>query len=1011
MNQIDISTSRILIVDDQPSNLTILKRMLTIQGYQARLAYNGEEAIAALQEELPDLILLDIMMPGMDGYEVCQRLKLDTRTREIPVIFLSALHESIDKIKAFKLGGVDFITKPFQVNEALVRIETHLTLRNTQKALQEKNTRLEQEVQERERAEHLLQQRHKELELLYQIGQMFSSSIELDEVLETVLTEMCRLLDITTSSFWLRKPESGELLCREATGPGKDIVMGWRLDPGQGVAGQAAESGDPIVIDDVRAIPHHYKDIDEQIGVELRSILSLPFRSKNEVIGVLNLGDTKVGRFTENDLRLVKSVAASAASAIENARLFQEEQRQRLEAESLREVAIVLNSSLDLQTVLVKIMAQLQRVVEYDSAGILLQEGENLVVHGGANIPETVIGRCLPFSSNDPAVRVFTGRTPLVFDDVRTDSDWQVWPEAKYVRAWMGVPLVSGNQVLGVLTTDSFSIGTYREEDIQVLQIFANQAAIAIENARLFEAEARLRREAETLRATARALSSSLDLQHVFELILSELQQVVPYDSASVQRLEGDVLELIGGRGFPNLDELSGFRFDLAAEENPNKQVIQAKTPLILEDAPKEYAVFRTPPHSKAGIRSWLGVPLLFQDELLGMFTIDKREPHFYTQEHANLATAFAAQAAIAIRNAQLYADLSAANEELQHTLDDLKRTQGQLIESEKMAALGKLIANIAHEINTPLGAIRASGRNISSAFRESITVLPNLFQQIPEEQTTVFLELVEQALKGRRPLTSREERKLRRTLRKSLEAHAIDEADDIAEILVDMGIYDDVTRFLNVFRSEYSEDMLRTAYNLAVQHHNTQNILNSVDRTTKVVSALKSYSHFDKSDQQVEADIIEGIEVVLTLYQNQLRNKVDVIKEYEEIPHIQCYPDELTQVWTNLIHNSLQAMDGKGKIVIAVSKAAEPRYEAATETQRPDSTADYIAVRITDTGPGIPPDIQRRIFEPFFTTKPAGEGSGLGLDIVSNIIKNHHGKITVESQPGNTTFNIFLPV
>jgi len=135
--------SNILIVDDTPENLTVLRQMLTEQGYRIRPALSGEIALKAIQTAPPDLILLDIMMPGMDGYEVSRKLKSDRRLQDIPILFISALDDITDKVKAFQAGGVDYITKPFQLEEVLARVETHLTLRTIQKRLQEQNIRLQ----------------------------------------------------------------------------------------------------------------------------------------------------------------------------------------------------------------------------------------------------------------------------------------------------------------------------------------------------------------------------------------------------------------------------------------------------------------------------------------------------------------------------------------------------------------------------------------------------------------------------------------------------------------------------------------------------------------------------------------------------------------------------------------------------------------------------------------------------------------------------------------------------
>lgn len=136
----------ILVVDDTPANLRLLSSMLAEQGYKVRSVINGQMALTAIQAAPPDLILLDINMPEMNGYEVCERLKADEKTRDIPIIFISALDATEDKIKAFTAGGLDYITKPFQFEEVLARVETHLSLRKLQKQLQDANKRFEQEL-------------------------------------------------------------------------------------------------------------------------------------------------------------------------------------------------------------------------------------------------------------------------------------------------------------------------------------------------------------------------------------------------------------------------------------------------------------------------------------------------------------------------------------------------------------------------------------------------------------------------------------------------------------------------------------------------------------------------------------------------------------------------------------------------------------------------------------------------------------------------------------------------
>lgn len=337
---------------------------------------------------------------------------------------------------------------------------------------------------------------------------------------------------------------------------------------------------------------------------------------------------------------------------------------------------------------------------------------------------------------------------------------------------------------------------------------------------------------------------------------------------------------------------------------------------------------------------------------------------------------------------------LRSANEELQQTLDSLRRTQDQLVESEKMAALGQLVAGVAHEINTPLGAIRSSIKNISNSLDETLTQLPYFFESLSNTRRDDFFRLLQLALQKRQPLAAKEERKFKRALARTLQEHGLDYAPKVAEKLVNIGVYDNLDPFLDLFKSSDSSAILDMVYRLSGLHEGTRIVHEATDRVSKVVFALKTYARYDHSGEKVEADITEGVETVLTLYHNQIKHGVDVIRNYDAIPRILCYPDELNQVWTNLIHNALQAMEYEGRLIISTAEQD-----------------GQVVISINDSGPGIPAEIQARIFEPFFTTKPAGEGSGLGLDIVRKIIDKHQGSIHLQSQPGEgATFIIQLP-
>jgi signal transduction histidine kinase len=163
-NGLETPLGNILVVDDTPENLRLLSTMLTQRGYAPRCVINGQMALRACNSNPPDLILLDIMMPEMNGYEVCQHLKSETKTREIPVIFISAKDEVFDKVNAFAVGAVDYISKPFQFEEVLARIESHLTLRKLQKQLKEQNVLLQEEISSRLAVEKILHEKNQILQ-------------------------------------------------------------------------------------------------------------------------------------------------------------------------------------------------------------------------------------------------------------------------------------------------------------------------------------------------------------------------------------------------------------------------------------------------------------------------------------------------------------------------------------------------------------------------------------------------------------------------------------------------------------------------------------------------------------------------------------------------------------------------------------------------------------------------------------------------------------------------------
>ncbi len=532
-----------------------------------------------------------------------------------------------------------------------------LDLLSDQAAIAIRNARLYDEARDR-----ALEQ-----ETLREAALALTTALERDEVVERVLAQTQRVVPYDTASVMLLSGDCVDIVGGRGFPNLSEIVgVSFPLSD-EHPNREVIRTGEPVILEDA---PEAYEAFrrEPHALAEIRSWLGVPMLVGDRVIGMIALDKCTPGFYTDEHARLARAFAAQAAVAFENARLYEAEQEQRELSERLRETALLLNRSLDLQEVLEMILEQLASVVNYHSGSVqILQDdrgprGRATEVIAARNLPGKELGHAYPLEHYAYNRRLVEEAELVVIDDVRENSQgWRGVGGLEHVRANVGVPLQVRDQVIGILTVDSCHPEAYAEDDARLIQAFAQQAAVAIENARLYEEARKRALEQQTLREAALAMTTALERDEVVERILAQLQEVVPYDTASVQLLQdghGDgrhYLEIVGGRGFPNLGELVGIAFDLTNGDHPNRTVICTRQPLILRDAGASYEEFRREPHRQAGMRSWLGVPMLVGDRLIGMITLDKREPEFYNHEHARLAEAFAAQAGIAIENAQLH--------------------------------------------------------------------------------------------------------------------------------------------------------------------------------------------------------------------------------------------------------------------------------------------------------------------------------------------------------------------
>lgn len=315
----------ILIVDDTPDNLRLLSTMLAQQGYKVRKAISGILAISAAKNAPPDIIMLDIDMPQMNGYEVCQHLKADAKTSHIPVIFISVLGEALDKVKAFSVGGADYITKPFQIEEVLARIQNQLSIRQLQIQLQKINANLESQVEVKTAQ---LQQALRIEELVRRITEKIRDNLDESQILQTAVQELALSTGAYCCNAALYDLErQTSTICYEYTSGGEPLFQG--------------------MVVEMASFPEGYRQLLQGQHFQFCSIapvfkegraavLSCPILDDNDVLGDLWLFHNQPSHaFSEQDIRLVQQVASQCAIALRQSRLYQAAQTQVRELERL----------------------------------------------------------------------------------------------------------------------------------------------------------------------------------------------------------------------------------------------------------------------------------------------------------------------------------------------------------------------------------------------------------------------------------------------------------------------------------------------------------------------------------------------------------------------------------------------------------------------------------------------------------------------------------------------------
>ncbi len=421
------------------------------------------------------------------------------------------------------------------------------------------------------------------------------------------------------------------------------------LKLGQGVVGEAALAHRPVVRQE---LPEYSPGAPTALS-SARPELAVPVEIDGRLLGVLNALSQLPAAFDEVAISLFKSLAAQMAITILEGQTYEAEQRRVKQLSAIGWVSRAVASMLEVDDLLEEVLDLMDERFGYRRARIFLRQYDKLVYRAGMG--HSAARRAMEgveYSIDGPGLiaRAARTRTAVLVNDVRTDPDYRPHPDLEDTRAELVVPLVLGDELVGVFDVQSERLQAFGEEDRQTVQTLADTLAVAVRNARLFETERRRRRLAETMRAVSTALTATLELGDVLDLILSGLASVVSYDTASVLLAdEGGQVTLRATRGVPDADALNGRTLNI--QLFPPGAVLPPTVSFEAVDESGEY-------HDLLGLEDpcmCLGAVLAVRGEHRGYLVVNRRSDRAFGRGETELISAFAAQAAVAIENARLY--------------------------------------------------------------------------------------------------------------------------------------------------------------------------------------------------------------------------------------------------------------------------------------------------------------------------------------------------------------------
>jgi signal transduction histidine kinase/ActR/RegA family two-component response regulator len=568
---------------------------------------------------------------------------------------------------------------------------------------------------------------NQELSILNAISQVVNQSIDLDEILNRSLDKIMEMTEVRSAGFYLLDEQSNELVYVAHRGFSKVFVKGMkRIKLGEGVTGEVAQSGEPKFIDDY---PGYRGAIPLAIEEGLKSIVVVPLISRDKVYGTLNIARKEFHQFTPFEKNLFTAIGQIIGGAIERAFLYSENVKRLEEQKTLFAVSQEIASKLELQVILQKIMEKAVELLEGEAGEIVLWDSrrQNYATAIVKGVPESLIGRELSSPSDGIAGEIITNKEPVLVHDYEHHA--RRWKEldSYHMREVVGVPLNVREMIIGAMvvgTSDPHK--RFQQKDIDLLFNFANQAAIAIGNAKLYEDSLGKIGQLTALYEVGKSLSSTLDLDELLQKTLELLRDRFGYPLCVILLLDKEKNELYVKQAIgTNLQEVKDLRFRVGVDGIVG-WVARTGESYYAPDVSKDSRYILGSPH----IKSEAVFPLKIRDQVIGVLDVESDELMVFDDEDLKVLASLASQVSIFIENAQLFY-------QLKQTLRELKQAQDQVIQAEKLRAMGEMASGVAHDFNNLLAVILGN-----------IQLLLHQFDRLSPEEIRERLQTIEQSSK-----------------------------------------------------------------------------------------------------------------------------------------------------------------------------------------------------------------------------------------------------------------------